>query len=211
MWNEPTTSPPIWTARPSSSTRLLDAPAGPVARLEQLDVGAGRGEVARGREAGQAGAEDEHVAHQRSTWPCSGRQPDAHAVAQLPAVVGARARGVLLERDEPRAGRQLDDQLRRGAHVDALGDHALDRRHAVLELVDQSFSGRTESCTSVPSGRPSGTGAGTSAPVASRTPPFSTVAGSRFEMPMKPATNALTGLLVDLLGRAELLDHAVAA
>ena len=28
-------------------------------------------------------------------------------------------------------------------------------------------------------------------------------------MPMKPATNAFDGLLVDLLGRAELLDDAV--
>ncbi len=54
---------------------LLDAPAGPVARLEQLDVGAGGRQVARRGEPGQAGAEDEHVAHQRSTWPCSGCQP----------------------------------------------------------------------------------------------------------------------------------------
>ena len=55
--------------------RLLDAPARPVARLEHLDVGAGRGEVARRGEAGQAGAEHQHVAAHRRTWPCSGRQP----------------------------------------------------------------------------------------------------------------------------------------
>ncbi len=54
---------------------LLDAAARPAARLEQLHVGAGGREVARGGEAGQAGAEDQDVAAHRSTWPCSGRQP----------------------------------------------------------------------------------------------------------------------------------------
>ena len=37
--------------------RLLDAPAGAVARLEHDDVDAGAGEVARGGEAGEAGAQ----------------------------------------------------------------------------------------------------------------------------------------------------------
>ena len=75
MWNEPTSSPPSCTTRPSSSTACSTRPPGALARLEHLDVGAGRREVARGGEAGEAGAEDEHVAAHRSTWPCSGRQP----------------------------------------------------------------------------------------------------------------------------------------
>ena len=41
--------------------RLLDAAAGPVARLEDEDVGAAAGEVARGGQAGQTGAEDQDV------------------------------------------------------------------------------------------------------------------------------------------------------
>ncbi len=58
----------------------------------------------------------------------------------------------------------------------------------------QSFSGRTESCTSAPGASPSGIGRGDELRrAASRTPPFSTVGGSRFEMPMKPATNGLSG------------------
>ena len=44
--------------------RLLDPAAGPPARLEQLDVGAGRREVARRGQSREAGAEHEHVAHQ---------------------------------------------------------------------------------------------------------------------------------------------------
>ena len=89
---------------PVGQLELLDAPADALARLEHLHVGTARREVARGREAGEPGAEDEDVGrHQRRTCACSGRQPDAHAVPELPAVVGPRARRVLLERDEPRA------------------------------------------------------------------------------------------------------------
>ena len=55
--------------------RLLDAPAGAPARLEQLDVGAAGREVARGGEAGEPGPEDQHVAAHRRTWPCRGCQP----------------------------------------------------------------------------------------------------------------------------------------
>ena len=55
--------------------RLLDPAARPPARLQQLYVGAGRRQVARRRETREAGAQDEHVAHQRSTCPCSGCQP----------------------------------------------------------------------------------------------------------------------------------------
>jgi hypothetical protein len=47
--------------------RLLDAPAGPVARLEHEHVGAGGREVARGSEACQPGAEDQDVVAHRST------------------------------------------------------------------------------------------------------------------------------------------------
>ena len=74
MWNAPTTSPPSCSTRPSGELELLHAPADAVARLEHEHVGAARGEVARGREAGQPGAEDEDVGHRR-TCACSGRQP----------------------------------------------------------------------------------------------------------------------------------------
>jgi hypothetical protein len=55
------------------------------------------------------------------------------------------------------------------------------------------FSGRTESCTAVPSATPSGTRAAHCAPFASRTPPSATSPSIRFEMPMKPATNGFSG------------------
>ena len=55
---------------------LLDATARAVARLEHLHVGAAGREVARRGQAGEPRTEDQHVAgHQRSTCPCSGRQP----------------------------------------------------------------------------------------------------------------------------------------
>ena len=82
--------------------RLLDAPAGPAARLEQLDVGARGGEVARGGEAGEAGAENEHVAHQRSTCPCSGRQP-MRTLSPSSQRSSARARAVFCSSATSRA------------------------------------------------------------------------------------------------------------
>ena len=50
--------------RPAAVRRgnLLDAAADPVPRLEHDDVGAAGREVTCGGEAGEAGAEDEHVA-----------------------------------------------------------------------------------------------------------------------------------------------------
>ena len=53
-----------------------------------------------------------------------------------------------------------------------------------------------------------GTWAAQSTPEVSRTPPFSATPASRFETPMKPATNGPDGMLVDLLGRPALLDLA---
>jgi hypothetical protein len=52
------------------------------------------------------------------------RRVPAHrdAVADLPAIVGAGPGGVLLQRDQALAWRELDDHLRRGAHVVALQD-----------------------------------------------------------------------------------------
>ena len=51
---------------------LLDAAAGPLARLEHFDVGAGGREIACGGEAGQPRAEDEDVAAHLRTCACSG-------------------------------------------------------------------------------------------------------------------------------------------
>ena len=45
---------------------LLDPPARPVAGLEHAHVATGAVQVARGREAGQAGAHDEDVGHRAS-------------------------------------------------------------------------------------------------------------------------------------------------
>src|SRR5918999_5694750 len=61
---------------------------------------------------------------------------EPHAVTDLPAIVGLHAGGVLLESHEPHAAAELDDHLGGGPHVDALGDRALDRDHALLQLVD---------------------------------------------------------------------------
>ena len=46
---------------PLVNAELLDAAAGPIARLEHDDVGAAGGQVARGSEAGEARTEHEHV------------------------------------------------------------------------------------------------------------------------------------------------------
>ena len=52
---------------PVGQLELLDAPSDPVARLEHLHVGTAGREVARGREPGQPGTEDEDVGrHQAS-------------------------------------------------------------------------------------------------------------------------------------------------
>ena len=56
---------------------LLDAPARAVARLEHLDVGAGRGQVARGGQPRQARAEHEHVAHQAATSRANASAPES--------------------------------------------------------------------------------------------------------------------------------------
>ena len=55
--------------------RLLDAPAGAVARLEHHDVGAAGGQVAGGRQAGEPGAQDRDVvaAHNASRQATSSR------------------------------------------------------------------------------------------------------------------------------------------
>src|SRR3954470_9744857 len=55
------------------------------------------------------------------------------------------------------------------------------------------FSGRIESWTLVPLAHDGGTGAATSVPSGSRTPSPSTTPSSRFEIPMKPATNGRSG------------------
>jgi hypothetical protein len=67
--------------------------------------------------------------------------PELHPVADLPAVVRALTGGVLLQRDEAHARRQLDDHLRRRAHVDALDDRPVHGDHPVLALVEPDLLG----------------------------------------------------------------------
>ena len=73
----------------------------------------------------------------------------------------------------------------------------------------QIFSGRTDRCTSEPSEHVAGhRGAGSAVPPAEPHAAVLDRPGSRFEMPMKPATNGPVGVLVDLLGRAALAHLA---
>ena len=71
----PTTSPPSCTQPAVGELGLLDAAAGPVARLEHDHVGAGRGEVAGGRQAREPGAQHRDVvpAHSASRQATSSR------------------------------------------------------------------------------------------------------------------------------------------
>ena len=109
---------------------------------------------------------------QRRTSACSGCQPSLTRSPISQRSSERCAGGVLLERDEPHARRQLHDHLRRGAHVDALDDRALldgPSRLSELRPARSSRGGRDDPTE----------------PVAGP--------GSRFEMPMKPATNGPPG------------------
>ena len=127
VWTLPTTSPPSWAGRPPSNVELLHAPADAVARLEHGHVGAARGEVARGGQAGEPGPEHEQVAHSASG--CRIREHPQRLRGQVqadlvPLVVGERPARVRHERLEPVTAREEDDHLRGRAQV----DEALDPR-----------------------------------------------------------------------------------
>src|SRR3954451_9515807 len=126
--------------------------------------------------------------------PVLGPPPEPHLRPELPAVVRARAVRVLLECDEPDARRQLDDDLRRRPEVDALNHDAGQHDHAVLDqLVQRDLLGPHGQLHAVPAAHEAGTGAEASAPPDSRTAPPSTTPSSKFEIPMKPATNGRSG------------------
>src|SRR5262249_49774593 len=65
-----------WAA--AADVDLLDTPADAIARLESDHVGARRGEIARGDETGEAGAEDNDVDHSASS---RSRQPSSSSRA----------------------------------------------------------------------------------------------------------------------------------
>ena len=88
----------------------LDAAAGPVARLEDLDVRARAGEVARRGQAGEAGAEDEDVGHAGAnaagvvpSWAASASTTSSRGVLQAHAgIVDQDAQADAVDRgDEP--------------------------------------------------------------------------------------------------------------
>ena len=90
---------------------------------------------AREQQKRKRGAERREPFH-RSTSACSGCQPSLTRSPISQRSSERCSRGVLLQRDEPHAGGELDDHLGGRAHVDALDDRPLDRDHAVLELVE---------------------------------------------------------------------------
>ena len=148
-------------------------------------------------------------ASSRAPARAPGAMPSLTAMADLPAVVGMRAGGVLLQRDHPHVGRQLDDHLGRRAEVDALHDLALHRDHAVLEVVEEDL---------LRAHRAVNRGALLAAIGERR---GEQLAGLKAHAPAlhrgreqvgdadEPGDEGLLGALVDLLGRARLLHPAL--
>ena len=106
----------------------------------------------------------------------------------IPQRSSSREREVFCSRATTRApGAELDDHLGRRADVDALDDRSLNRDMPGSRSSIQIFSGRTKN-TSPPGSQSPGIAPSRPHREASLTPPVSTVAGSRFDTPMKPAT-----------------------
>jgi hypothetical protein len=129
---------------------------------------------------------------------------------ELPAVVRARAVGVLLERDEPQAGRELDDHLRRSAEIDALDDRPRQLHHPIFEeLVERDLLGADRELHGAPVRARRRHGGRAQRPAGEPHGAALDRAREKVRDPDEAGDERSLGLLVDLLRRAALDDHAV--
>ena len=141
----------------------------------------------------------------RGPGACARAPSSARPGRRRPAAIAARRRCVGAEDGHPHVVAEVDDHLRRGAQVDRALDDPLDPgrprwpRRAFSISLDVELLRPHDRVAVVARAEGRGVGCGPSGPFSSWTsPPPSTVAGIRFETPMKPATKVVSRPLVDL-------------